>query len=78
MGRGCHVSGAGVEEQLRHRRGSGEHEMRLGQEVPGGENYLSEEKFLDLWSGLLGINVLRSVLHSVRANKDGVNFPSNI
>lgn len=51
--------------------------MRLGQESPGGENHLSEEKFLDLWRGLLSIHVLSSVLHSVRANKDGVNFPSN-
>ena len=53
--------------------------MRLGQKPMGGQNHLSEDKFLDPWGGLSDITVLRSVLHGVSEQaKVVLTSPSDI
>ena len=80
MERGCHVPGnERIQEQLRHGAGRSRHEMRLGQKPMGGQNHLSEDKFLDPWGGLSDITVLRSVLHGVsEQGKVVLTSPSDI
>lgn len=53
VGRGYHVPRTEkIQEWLRHGVGRGRHEMRLGQAPMGGQNHLSEDKFLNPWGSV--------------------------